>query len=78
MVINGARQCGEDGCCKATICKMHPDGTYCQNYWKDLKLGYKMNSWFQNNLYDKLSDELKKEYDDMWDKTYDEVYDNDK
>ena len=63
--------CGEDGCCQASICKMDVNGSYCQTYLKDLKLGYEMDRWFQNNLYDKLDDKLKEEYDKMWDTTYD-------
>jgi hypothetical protein len=66
--------CGEDGCCSAMNCKQHPDGSYCQTYLKDLKLGYKMDKWTTDNLYHKMPKELQAEYDLAWNKIWDEVY----
>jgi hypothetical protein len=61
--------CGEDGCCKATMCQMSPDGSYCESYLKDLKIGYLMDEWVMENLYEQFTDEMKAAYD----KKYDEL-----
>lgn len=66
--------CGEEGCCSPLICKQSPDGHYCESYLNDLKFGYSMDKFFQENIWEKMSEELKKEYDEAWDKIYDEVY----
>lgn len=66
--------CGEDGCCSALNCEQHPDGDYCTTYLRDLKFGYKMNRWFENNLEHKLPKELQEEYNRVWDKVWDETY----
>jgi len=66
--------CGEEGCCSPLKCKQSPDGAYCQSYLKDLKFGYKMMVWFDDNLYHKMSDKLQAEYDLEWDKAYDQIH----
>lgn len=35
--------CGEDGCCPATACQMHPQGTECDSYLSDLREAYREN-----------------------------------
>lgn len=65
--------CGEDGCCRATICQQHPDGHYCESYLKELKFGYKM---YHHLL--KLVDgdeKYKEQVDKIWDETWDEIFD---
>ncbi len=66
--------CGEEGCCSPLRCKQSSDGHYCESYLNDLKFGYIMNSYFQENIWGRMSDDLKKEYDEMWDKIYDKTY----
>lgn len=66
--------CGEEGCCSPLLCEQSPEGHYCESYLRDLKFAYKMNRFFQENIYPKLSDEWKELYDKQWDKTYDKIY----
>lgn len=66
--------CGEEGCCSPLICEQHEDGSYCKSYLKDLQFGYKMNNFFQEKIWGRMSEELKKEYDEMWDEVYDKHY----
>ena len=68
--------CGEEGCCSPINCEQSPDGYYCQSYLRDLKFGYKMNEFFQENIYPKLSDEWKELYDKKWDEECDIRYKN--
>jgi len=65
--------CGEDGCCKATMCQMSPDGSYCGSYLRDLKIGYIMDEWVMGNLYEQFTDEMKDAYDKQYDKTLDKL-----
>ena len=69
--------CGEDGCCKATMCKMHPDGHYCETYLKDLKVSYQMDEWFMSNMYEILTEEQKIKYDNAYEQILDKVYGKD-
>lgn len=66
--------CGEEGCCSATACKQHPDGSYCGSYLKDLKFGYIMNKFFENEIAEHLSEDLKTKFNAEWDRVYDEIY----
>jgi len=66
--------CGEDGCCKATMCKMTPDGSYCETYLKDLKVAYKMDEWVTMELYKTFTEEQRKQYDEAYEQILDEVY----
>ena len=68
--------CSEEECCSPLMCVQHKDGEYCEKYLKDLKFGYKMNSFFQEKIWDRMSEELKKEYDEMWDEMYSKFYDH--
>ena len=55
--------CGEDECCSALICakKNMVGGTYCETYYKDIKLWYILGK----RLYDKYLDvEI---FDEVWD-----------
>lgn len=70
--------CGEEGCCSATACEQHPDGSYCATYLKDLKFGYRMNKFFENEIADYLSPYAKEKYNDEWNRIYDEIYGNNK
>ncbi len=64
--------CGDEGCCKATICEMSPDGDYCQTYLKDLKFGYMM----YNDIYELIpkDKETKELLDRIWEKNYKRAY----
>jgi len=66
--------CGEDGCCSPLMCDQKPEGAYCAGYLIDLRFGYYMNSWFQNNLYEGLTEDQKKLYDEEWNKSFDDFY----
>ena len=46
--------CGEDGCCKATMCQMHPDGHYCETYLKDLKVSLLIKNLHKYQMQKKL------------------------
>jgi hypothetical protein len=58
-------------------CQQHPDGDYCKSYLRDLRFGYVMNRWFENNLLDQLTEEQKDAYNKEWDTAYDKVYEED-
>lgn len=64
--------CGEDGCCPATICKHSSDGHYCESYLNDLKFGYKMWMWIEENI--TFQHEDMDIINEAWDRIYDEVY----
>lgn len=66
--------CGEDGCCRATVCHQHQDGLYCKSYLKDLEFGYKMNRFFENEISEQMPFNLRDKYNEEWDRVYDEVY----
>lgn len=66
--------CGEDGCCSAMNCKQDPNGHYCETYLKDLKFGYAMNSFFENEIAENLPEDLKTKYNEEWDKKWSEIY----
>ena len=68
--------CGEEGCCSPMSCQQHPDGSYCEAYLKDLKFGYMMNRFFQNEIAEHLPEELKAKYNAKWEEVYDEIYRN--
>ena len=69
--------CGVEGCCSPMWCQQHPDGDYCKSYLRDLRFGYVMNRWFENNLLDQLTEEQKDAYNKEWDTAYDKVYEED-
>lgn len=69
--------CGVEGCCSPMACQQHPDGDYCKSYLRDLRFGYVMNRWFENNLLDQLTEEQKDAYNKEWDTAYDKVYEED-
>ena len=48
--------CGEDPCCPATMCQMHPHGDYCGGYLAELRLGYCMDKEGDKADFDKLWD----------------------
>ena len=66
--------CGEEGCCSPLMCTQSPNGDYCESYLRDLHFAYKMDKYFMNNIYERLSEEMKNELDEAYDKIYDEVY----
>lgn len=70
--------CGEEGCCSPINCKQSPEGHYCERYLADLKFGYHMNRWAEENIIEKLPEELKAAYDEEWEKAYDRHYDTPK
>lgn len=66
--------CGEEGCCSPLNCSQSENGSYCKSYLKDLKFGYHMNQWVEENLINDFNPELKKKYDEEWNKAYDLFY----
>lgn len=69
--------CGVEGCCSPMACKQSPDGDYCQSYLNDLKMGYVMNQFFENEIMDQMPFYLREKYNAEWEKAYDQIY-NDK
>lgn len=67
--------CGVDGCCAASACQQHPDGSYCGAYLKDLKLGYIMSRFFDEKIAHKVSEEVRNEYYAEWNEAYDKIFD---
>ena len=66
--------CGEEGCCSAMACQQDPNGHSCKGYLQDLKFGYAMNRFFENEIAEHLPDELKAKYNKEWDEAYDAIY----
>lgn len=54
--------CGEDPCCAATMCQMHPHGDYCGGYLAELRIGYILDK------YPSIS------YDEAWDMFHKDRY----
>lgn len=66
--------CGEEGCCSALNCKQSENGSYCEGYLHDLKFGYYMNRWVENNLIKELTDEQQTKYNEEWHRAFDKFY----
>ena len=66
--------CGEEGCCSPMMCTQSPNGDYCQTYLIDLQLGYLMDKYFMENIYNDLDEGQKHRYDAEWNRVYDELY----
>ena len=66
--------CGEEGCCSALMCKQAENGDYCSKYLTDLRFGYYMQRWIENNLIKELTDEQQAKYNEEWDKAFDKFY----
>ena len=66
--------CGEDGCCKASMCKMDENGSYCQSYLKDLKIGYLMEEWMMKNIFPTLTEEQQIAYMGQLEIIIDKIY----
>ena len=64
--------CGEEGCCSPVMCKQSPDGDYCESYLNDLKFGYRMYQWIEENIVFESKDEER--LNEAWDRIYNEVY----
>jgi aminoglycoside/choline kinase family phosphotransferase len=56
---------------------MDPNGHYCDFYLNDLKIGYLMDEWFTNNMYNELTEEQKVRYDEAYEQIMDKVYGKD-
>jgi hypothetical protein len=71
--------CGEEGCCSPLSCQMTENCSY-PGYLRDLKFGYAMNEWVQNNLLDGelIPKELIEKYNQQWEKDYDFFYKEEK
>jgi len=63
--------CGEDGCCRATICQHKPEGLYCEFYLRDLRFGY----WMYKDLYEIISKSGDKDLIEKLDITFDKNWD---
>lgn len=70
--------CGEEGCCSAMSCKQDPNGDYCEGHLLDLKFGYMMNKWVQENTLDEklIPKELIEKYNQEWHEAYENIYEN--
>jgi hypothetical protein len=56
------------------MCKQHPDGHYCESYLGNLKFGYVLNDWVDNELMETLPQEAQDQYNQKWDELYDVFY----
>ena len=68
--------CGEEGCCSPLMCKQSPDGSYCESYLRELRMGYHLNQWFEQTIYGELTQEQKDRFDKKWDELYDLYHPN--
>lgn len=66
--------CGEEGCCSPLMCQQDEKGSYCSGYLKDLKFGYYMNQYFEQNIWNRMPEDLKEEYDQEFDKALEKFY----
>jgi hypothetical protein len=66
--------CGEEGCCSPLKCKQHPDGDYCESYFRDLKFSYELNEWVGNELMETLPQEVQDQYNQKWNELYEKYY----
>lgn len=64
--------CGEDGCCSATACQQHPDGSYCQTYLMELQFGYRMYHQLMKLI--DGDEKYKEQVDKIWNETYDNTF----
>ena len=64
--------CGEDGCCPAASCKMHPEGHYCETNLLELRFRYWMYKDLMNLVHE--DPKYKEKIDELWDKNYDVIY----
>ena len=64
--------CGEDGCCSASSCQQHPEGSYCKTYLSDLKFGYAMFK----EMYEMICDDpkYKDKLEEIYDRNYERFY----
>ena len=63
--------CGETGCCPPVICQGGEDCEYPEANMRELKFGWSMDKYFQNEIYPHLTPELQAKYDNKWDIEYD-------
>lgn len=68
--------CGEEGCCSPLMCKQSPDGSYCESYLRELRMGYHLHQWFEQTIYGELTQEQKDRFDKKWDELYDLYHPN--
>lgn len=68
--------CGEEICCNPVVCKMHPDGDYCDSYLNDLRFGYLMF----RDVYNLVNEEKYKNkellgmIEEIWNKNEERIY----
>ena len=66
--------CGEEGCCSALMCKQSEKGDYCSGYLRDLRFGYHMHLWIENNIIWDLTEEQMSKYMEEYDKAFGKFY----
>ncbi len=66
--------CGEEGCCSALLCKQSESGDYCPGHLRDLRFGYHMYRWVENNLLFDLGEHQLVKYWEEYDKTFGKFY----
>jgi len=66
--------CGEEGCCSALMCKQSESGDYCSGYLRDLRFGYHMHRWIENNLLFDIEEHQLAKYWEEYDKTFSKFY----
>ena len=64
--------CGEEGCCSPLMCKMSPNGDYCESYLRDLKFTYMMYSDIMGMIGE--DEKYKNDIDKVWDKNFQRFY----
>jgi hypothetical protein len=63
--------CGETGCCRPTLCQGGEGCEYPEVNLNELKLGWSMHRYFENEIWPHLPEELKAKYNAVWDIEYD-------
>ena len=66
--------CGEEGCCSALLCKHFESGDYCSGYLRDLRFGYHMHRWVENNLLFDLEEHQLAKYTEEYDRAFGNFY----
>ena len=72
MYCKICKACGEDGCCQASSCQMHPDGEYCEYYHLELRFGYKMYHKLMELI--EGDEKYSEQVDKIWDEQYDKIF----
>lgn len=66
--------CGEEGCCSPLMCRQSENGDYCSGYIRDLRFGYHMHRWIENNLLSDLEEHQVSKYIEEYDRAFGNFY----